>query len=77
MNPQQLQELKRIHELQAVLEQIESSLTTKGNRDKAGRLAAWVGIIAKVQAQVAVMQLPAPTVVAPQVEMPLDQTKSA
>lgn len=77
MNPQQLQELKRIHELQAVLEQIESSLVTKGNRDKQGRMAAWVAVIAKAQAQVQSMQLPAPTVVAPQSEMPLDNSKSA
>lgn len=76
MNPNQLSELKRIHELQAVLDQIESSLVTKGNRDRAGRQAAWVGVIAKAQAQVASMQLPAPTVVA-QPEMPLENTKTA
>lgn len=77
MNPQLLEELRRIHELQAVLEQIESSLVTKGNRDKQGRMAAWVCVIAKAQAQAESMKLPAPTVVAPQAEMPLDNSKTA
>lgn len=77
MNPQQLQELRRIHELQAMLETIETSLTAKGNRDRQGRVCHWNTMLVKVQQQVTSMNLPPLTTVADAQTLPLDDKKSA